>query len=100
MVAIQYNSIGLLNTDIAVTIQKPTQVTSCRNLLWTSALAGVKGQIYASAAFVHEEKLLIPTTKEKRERWGTCIGLRTIVDRAVLKRHLQGTEPWASEASS
>jgi hypothetical protein len=34
MAAIQYNSIGLINThNIAVTIQEPTQVTSCCNLL-------------------------------------------------------------------
>jgi hypothetical protein len=33
MVAIQYNSIGWSNTHIAVTIQEPTQVTSCCNLL-------------------------------------------------------------------
>jgi hypothetical protein len=33
MDAIQYNLIGLINTHIAVTIQEPTLVTSCRNLL-------------------------------------------------------------------
>jgi hypothetical protein len=33
LVAIQYNSIGLINTHIAVTIQEPTQVTSCCNLV-------------------------------------------------------------------
>jgi hypothetical protein len=33
MVAVQYNSTGLINTHIAVTIQEPTQVTSCCNLL-------------------------------------------------------------------
>jgi hypothetical protein len=33
MVAIQYNSTGLINTCIAVIIQEPTQVMSCFNLL-------------------------------------------------------------------
>jgi hypothetical protein len=33
MVAIQHNSIWLINRHIAVTIQIPTQVTSCCNLL-------------------------------------------------------------------
>jgi hypothetical protein len=33
MVEIQYNLIGLINTHIAVTIQEPTYVTSCYNLL-------------------------------------------------------------------
>jgi hypothetical protein len=33
MVAFQYNLIGLINTHITVTIQKPTQVMSCCNLL-------------------------------------------------------------------
>jgi hypothetical protein len=33
MIAIQYNSSGLINTHIVVTIQEPTHVTSCYNLL-------------------------------------------------------------------
>jgi hypothetical protein len=32
MVAIQYNTTGLINTHIYVTIQEPKQVTSCSNL--------------------------------------------------------------------
>jgi hypothetical protein len=33
VITIKYNSIELINTHVAVTVQQPTQVTSCCNLL-------------------------------------------------------------------